>query len=154
LRYGITIWGNASNCYKEALQATQNKIIKMLYMVHDIKLSDEDSSTLAKGTNDCNEDIKVMYANLGILNINDLYQYVIVLNNYFNKNIKVHNNYSHSMKKRNTTHYHVPIYYNNYGKNVMNVKILITINRLSNSLKQIKSFRELKMKLKNYFLNR
>lgn len=154
LRYGITVWGGTSTCYKEALQATQNKIIKMIYKGYDIMHLEKDSNTLAKGIKYCNDNVNSMYEKLGILNLNNLYRYVLIINNYFSGKHNIHKNYAHRMDKRYVTNYHVPNYYNNYGKNVMSVKIPMTLNGLPHSLKKIESIRELKINTKNYLLNR
>ena len=137
LRYGVTLWGLTSNVYKKELVTVQNNIIKIIH----------NSSTLNK-----NMEIKCIYKSLGILPLDALVNYIIIVDNYFKDTHKKVKTTKHIMESRQKDVYHVPHYYNHYGKNKLDALVPRIFNKLPYQLKTLTSISEVKLKIKTHLL--
>ena len=72
MRYGITIWGYNKTVFHNLLIKKQNKFMKLLCQ--------------KKGK--CNLDVDAMYKYIGVLNIDKLFRYYVLIDNYYSDNFK------------------------------------------------------------------
>lgn len=115
LRYGIEVFGFASEYMINRLQRIQNKIVKVLFGNDNAKTND-------------------LFINNNILKVIDIRNLVIIIKNYY---INTHKNYDKSKGERlrkNTMRYDVPLWNNTYGLRNKTYYIPHIFNKLDDSL--------------------
>ena len=135
LRYGIEIYGQATESQLDRVQKTQNKIIKILFKEKDNASTEE------------------IFTKNNILKIRQLRNSVIIYNNYFSPNFKQVSQHKSERFRPSTYKYNVPFAPNEYGKRIRNVVIPNLFNKLPNKMFNINSISRLKKELKLYLLD-
>lgn len=129
LRYGIEIYGFASEYLIERLQKIQNKIIKMLFKTG-------------------NKTTKQLYQEHQIFRVTQLRDFLIITKNYY---INKHKNYDVGKQIRlrdKSQRFQIPKWNNKYGLRNKRFYIPSIFNKLPKQLLTYQSIRELKTQLK------
>jgi hypothetical protein len=136
LRYGIELYGFASETVLNKLQKVQNKIIKILF---------KDSKTVKKTDE--------LYLELKILKIKQLRDFVVILNSFFDNKFKSVMESKSLYLRRSSYKYTVPFAKNDYGKKNRAYIVPKLFNGLPDCILNITKLNELKNKLRVYCLN-
>jgi len=134
LRYGIEIYGFATEYLIERLQKVQNKMVKILFG-NGIKHTEE------------------LYKEYKILKVIELRDYIIITNNYFSKTFKVTKLDKIERLRRNTTTYEMPRWRNKHGRRIKAWYIPNLFNKIPPKMLQLTSAKEMKKIIKGYCLN-
>jgi hypothetical protein len=137
LRYGIELYGFASQYLIMRLQRIQNKIIKVLF----------------KTKND-QRDTQTLYKQYKILNINNLRDFVVIIKNYFNDDYKIKDVSNKTSLRETSIRFTVPLWRNDYGKRCKKHYIPVIFNKLPVNLQKayFTSFKKLKLQLVDWLL--
>lgn len=133
LVYGIEIWGRASITNLEPLIDIQRRALKTL------------SKKLHK-----NNVINNHYISNGVMPLENLIKYKILIRNYFCDEFRKQN--EHKYETRTKT-YCYDLSFNKYGERCSKILVPKLLNSLSSDLIKIQKISTLKTKLKDYFLN-
>lgn len=134
LRYGIEVYGLASEYIINRLQHLQNKIVKVMFGNKFTKTQD-------------------IYKTEKILTVLKLRDQIIITKNYFDKKHKNYNAEKHKRLRQNSVRYELPRWSNKYGLRNKNFYIPMIFNRLTQELSNQVSIEKLKPELKNFLIN-
>ena len=136
LTYGLEAWGRADQGAKVNLQKLQDKIIENIIKTKDYKKL---------------KTRKQKYEHLGILPLQELYEYKIIVENYYNNKYKKepNNRYNLRNQEQNLT----PIARNNYETKINYFIIPTMLNKLPEDLQKIAKIGEAKRKIKKHLMS-
>jgi hypothetical protein len=92
------------------------------------------------------------YKKKKIMKVRQLRDCVIILNNYFKAEHKIHSDIKQMYFRETTYRYDVPFARNQYGKRTRKHKIPTIFNEIPAELLQLKKIKEVKKRLLNYYL--
>jgi len=136
LRYGIEIYGFATDYLIQRLQKTQNKVLKVMFN-NGTKLT-----------------TKEIYNKYEILNITQLRDFIVIINNYQSIDLKIGRNRNMNIDniRSNKPLYTLPRWNNKYGKRNKQYYLPDIFNKLPRNMLNIEKRKELKKKLKDILL--
>jgi hypothetical protein len=134
LRYGIELYGQATETQLDKIQKVQNKIIKILF-----KNTDEITA-------------KEMYIKHNILNVRQLRDFIISCNNYFNPKYKQVSVMKSDLLRKTSYRYNVPFAQNEYGKRTRNFVVPTLFNKLPFEMLHLQGIKKMKKELKVHIM--
>lgn len=134
LRYGIELYGFATDYLINRLQSLQNKIVKMLF------------------GNKIDKTAKI-FKDKEILTVLQLRDQIVIINNYFTNKHKKCNSEKLKRLRQHKHRFTMPRWFNKYGQRNKNYYIPKIFNRLDNNLLSFNSIRSLKPELKKFLIN-
>jgi hypothetical protein len=129
LRYGIEIYGHASEYLINRLQKVQNKVIKVIF-----------GTNLKKSTS-------LLYKEYKILKFKELRNFIVVTRNYFCNKYKTYTNTALTRMRGNKERYKLPNWTNVYGKRRKEWYVPKVFNELPENMLNFLSLDELKKEL-------
>lgn len=133
LRYGIEIYGFASDYLLNRLQRVQNKVVKVLFGNNENKTED-------------------IYSKNNILKVKQLRDYTIILKYYHTNMYKNYDKKKSKILRQTTQKYEIPQWSNTYGLRNKNYYIPSIFNKLPKQLLNIKSTKERKSRIKQILI--
>lgn len=134
LRYGIEVFGFATDYIINRLQKLQNKIVKVLF-----------------GNN--KDSTKQTYKKNEILTISKLRDLIIIKNNYFLNNHKKCTSEKQTRLRAKSLRFEIPKWENKYGLRIQRFYVPKIFNRLPKELLMHSNIKNLKPELKKFLLN-
>lgn len=132
--YGILSYGNASFNHLRQIQVIQDRIVKTMVPFLDSK--------------------EKRYQHCNILPFHELFLYRFILKYYYCNDFKIIHKLNVNTRLQLCMNYVIPTYTNKYGKRQLSVAIPLIFNQLPNSMREICSFRILKLVIKSWLLEK
>lgn len=134
IRYGLQLYGNCAATQLKKVEVLHKQIIKII------------------ATKKCREEIMEnldRYKSLNILPVNQLFKYILVLQNCFKTEYKVVQSEIYNLRNKKLK---IPLSYNKYGERQSCITIAKLMNSIPQEIREIEGMSKIKKELKNWLL--
>ena len=135
IRYGIESWGGTANTHMKKIENVQKRILKSF---HRKKQKTIESNIY-----------KLNY----FLPASQLYEYVIIINNFFSCLYKTPVQHEQMTRQITTGQLKIPSFKNEYGKRTRDFIIPYIFNKMPNEIRQLTTYGQIKKQTKDWLLN-
>lgn len=135
IRYGIICYGNSAFVYTNKIESIHKRIIKI--MLNRKKILRDDS-------------VHTVYKRTGILTVNNLFKYTVLVHNYYNAEYRTMMENLHNVRNNRMI---VPRTINNYGERQFKVLVPKLFNMIPENMWSMGKIGVVKKRIKKWFLD-